>query len=143
MTNVLKGEFEISVNPAEEGEAGETLTLVYDWDALCHLEEALDMGLIEILILMNRGFRLKLVAPLFWAGLRAHHPAVTLEAAKAMIPRCGGAFDLYRKMGEGIERAFPTPSAAEAAPADPPKRRAKARTAGSPRAASGSGSSTA
>lgn len=117
MANSLKGEVEVTVAPLEKGGEASTLTLVYDWDALVTLEDALDMGIIEILALMNRGLRLKLVRALFWAGLRARHPGIGLGEAAELIPRCGGIIQLYGVIAEGIRRAFPTPST-EAAEGD-------------------------
>lgn len=146
MANSLKGEVEIPVAPAQKGGPKETLTLVFDWDAWVALEELLDKSILEILVALNQGVRLKLVHALFWAGLRAKHPQIDLDAAKALIPRCGGAFGLFEKIGAGIERAFPKPGAEEAADDADPQEPA-ATSAGdcgtkSPNTASGSGSST-
>lgn len=143
MTNPLKGEVEVAVEPIE-GEAPRSLTLVYDFEALVALEDVLDKSIIEVLALVNKGLRLGTLRAFFWAGLRAHHPEISFEDAGPLIQRCGGMILLSDKVFEAVGKAFPAP-AKEAALAPGPRKPAARKppaAAGTPSAASDSGSST-
>lgn len=143
MANKLKGEFTLDLQPAEAGGPMGSLTLVYDWDALEHLEDYMNLGLIEVMIMLNRGFRLKLVRALFWAGIQARHSDVKRADMDDLIDRCGGAFELFGKLGEGLVKAFPTPEAGGDAAPGPQTAAVEAAAAGAPNTVSASGSSTA
>jgi hypothetical protein len=62
------------------------LKLSFSANALCELEDALDMGIPEVGQLMQAGrLRVKHARALFWASLRDHHSDIdTLGAGKLM-----------------------------------------------------------
>lgn len=108
MANKFKGEFSLPVQPLKEGDPPGSLNLVFDWEALEHLEDYMNLGILEVLVMLSRGFRLKLTRGLFWAGLQKKHSDIKRDEIDGLIERCGGAFDLFAKLGDGLTKAFPT-----------------------------------
>jgi hypothetical protein len=80
VANKFKGE--VSFNPGEKD-----YTLRYSANALCELEDALEMGVNAVATQLANpdSMRLKMVRVVFWAGLRDHHPDVTLLQAGEII----------------------------------------------------------
>lgn len=96
MANPVKGEVAFEA-------AGKTYTLSYSVNALCALEEAAGEGVTQIAARMGdpQGLRLAMVRSLFWAGLRDHHPEVTVEECGRLMDGVG-----LDKAGELVGRAF-------------------------------------
>lgn len=118
MANPLVGEVVLPL-----GEA--TYTLQYDVNALCEAEEALDASVEEILerITAKRP-RMVVLRGLLWAGLRRHHPALTVEEVGQRFfgPGGLGTHGVMPYVGEALRLAFPKPGDGEGASgeADPP-----------------------
>ena len=112
MGNAIKGEVSFEAG-------GRTYVLVYSIDALCALEERLDISVTEIGQAMGKTMRLGFLRALFWAGLRERQPEVTEKAAGELIPLIG-ADALAPLLTEAFAKAFPTPEGG-APQADPPE----------------------
>lgn len=80
MANKFKGDVSF-----ESGE--KTYTMRFSANALCELEDALEMGVNAIAThLANpESMRWKMVRVVFWAGLRDHHQEITLHQAGEII----------------------------------------------------------
>ena len=80
MTNRVKGEV-----PLKAGDR--TYTLRFSANAICELEDQLDMGINQIAKQMAdpEAMRMKTVIAVVWAGLRDHHPDITLAQAGEII----------------------------------------------------------
>lgn len=80
MANRFKGEVTF--------EAGEkSYTMRFSANALCELEDAIGMGVNSVAIQLAdpASLRLKMVRAVFWAGLRDHHPEITLLQAGEIV----------------------------------------------------------
>ena len=111
MSKSLKGEVGFEVD-------GEAKVLAYDIEALCLLEDRLDMSVSKIATTLGDDPRLGFLRVVFWAGLQAHHPKTTVKEAGEMI----GALKLDRAaelIGEAIVAAFPQSTEAATGGADP------------------------
>lgn len=82
---------------------GTTYSLSYSVNALCELEEAAGEGVTQIAARMSdpQGLRLAMVRNLFWAGLRDHHPEVTVAETGRLMDAVG-----MSAAGELVARAF-------------------------------------
>ena len=100
MANANRGEVEFTAG-------GKTYTLRYTTNALCELEDALDCGLPEIVERVRdpKSVRLSTVRALVWAGLREHHPDITLLQAGTLVGEYG-MMETLQKVGVAFERAF-------------------------------------
>lgn len=78
-------------------------TLKFSTNAICELEERLDKGLNTIIANMER---VATVRALLWAGLRAHHPDVTIATAGELIDLAGVA-PVTEAIGKALTAAFP------------------------------------
>jgi len=110
MANPLKGEVGFEVE-------GQAYVLVLDFNALCTLEDALDLGIVEIVTQLQTEVRGGFLRALFWAGLQEHHSGLNEKAAGRLI----GALGYDRALAlvlEGFAAAFPPKEDANA-PADP------------------------
>lgn len=90
--------------------AGETWTLHFSVDAICHVEDAVGRSFTAIAIDMQNkpdSVGMKTVRALMWGGLRDRHPDITLVAAGELIPHIGGMVGAIEKIGEAFKRAFP------------------------------------
>ena len=96
MANPARGEVAFRV-------ADTDYNLKYSTNAICELEDYLDKGLNTIVANMER---LTTVRALLWAGMRAHHPEVTLKQAGDMIDRVGMA-PATEAIGKALTAAFP------------------------------------
>ena len=83
--------------------AGKSYTLSYSINALCELEEMLGEGVTEVAAKMGGkgGTRLSLIRALFWAGLRDHHPEVTIVESGELMREYG-----IQETSEIVGRAF-------------------------------------
>lgn len=73
MANTKRGEVDFRVDK-------DTYTLSYSVNALCELEEALGIGIVEIANLLGDKDRLKLstIRHIFHVGLKDYHPSVSI-----------------------------------------------------------------
>lgn len=141
MANAHRGEVAL-----QAGEA--TYRLCFTIDALCQLEDRLDLSIVQISERMQGGTpRLSLMRALLWAGLQTHHAPIDEKTAGELIGEIG-AVELMNGVMAAMNRAFgeddtaPDAAAGGAAPADPrPPGRRRARAASGP-AGTGPASST-
>lgn len=96
MANPALGEVAFKAADAE-------YTLKFSTNAICELEERLDKGLNTIVANMER---LTTVRALLWAGLRAHHPSVTIQQAGEILDGCSMAY-ATETIGKALTMAFP------------------------------------
>lgn len=96
MANAARGEVTFKVGAAR-------YTLKFSTNAICELEEHLDLGLNSIVANMER---LTTVRALLWAGLRAHHPEMTISGAGELIDKCGMT-EATEVIGKALTAAFP------------------------------------
>lgn len=84
MANKHKGEVSFEV-------AGVNYTMRFSANALCELEDALDMGINAVATQLGNpaSLRLKTVRAVFWAGLRDHHPDMTTVQAGDLVTELG------------------------------------------------------
>jgi hypothetical protein len=125
MANPHKGDIEL--------QAGEqTYTLRYSVDAICELEDRLDKSFPVIAMEMTDPVkrRLSVVREVLRAGLREHHPDISLKEAGELLVAAGGAPLVLAKIDQAFMAAFPQ---AEASDKPSPRKRANSRhPAGSP-----------
>lgn len=96
MANPARGEVAFKVDDTE-------YTLKFSTNAICELEDRLDKGLNTIVGNMER---VTTVRALLWAGLRAHHPEVTIGSTGEIIDRAGIA-TITEAIGKALAAAFP------------------------------------
>jgi len=108
MGNPLKGEVGFEAGAA-------SFTLVYNIDALCTLEDRLDLSVAEIGERMGKTMRLGFLRAVFHAGLRAHHPEVTERQAGELISVVGLA-ETGDLIGKAFTLAFPEAAKGAARP---------------------------
>ena len=135
MANRIKGDTPVTLKD------GRTVTLLFDFDAMCEVEDLLDRPFAELLeeispkfevpgdpssrlVREGRAPRLKEARALVAAGLKRHHPEIALSEAGNLLLSDGEA--LFANITTAIESAFgdPDPDGAEAgedAGAHPPK----------------------
>lgn len=101
MANPHRGEVSFDV-------AGKTYTLSYSINALCELEEAADLSVNQVAALFDKPDRIRLTQArlLFWAGLRDHHPEVTVIEAGALMNDFG-VIDALGLVAQAFASAFP------------------------------------
>lgn len=97
---------------------GQTYTLRLAANALVIAEELLDKGVAEIADMLSDadGFRLGTARALLFAGLREHHPKMTIEDAGEIIGETGIPA-VVTKLAESMQAAFARPE--EGAPNPP------------------------
>lgn len=112
MANPIKGEVSF------ESE-GRQFKLVYNYNALCELEDLLGVGVNQIndLLADTKKMKLSTVRAVFWAGLREHHPEIDIRRAGEMITQLKvPAIELVAK---GLQLASPDPEAKGKGPQEP------------------------
>jgi hypothetical protein len=86
--------------------SGEAYRLQFSIDAICTLEDLLDKSVADIGVQMARG-RIGTIRAALWAGLREHHPKVTLKDAGELLTepalKAGKAAEL---IGQALMLAF-------------------------------------
>jgi hypothetical protein len=100
MANPARGEVALVVGNLE-------YTLKFSTNAICELEDRLDKGLNTIIANMER---LSTVRALLWAGLRAHHPEVTILGVGEIVDSVGAA-RVTEALGKALTAAFPAEKA--------------------------------
>lgn len=119
MPNPHKGDIELKAGDA-------TYVLRYSIDAICSLEDDLDKGFPAIAAEMSDTAKVRIssVRQILLAGLREHHPELTLKQAGELIVSAGGAITVLGKIAEAFSAAFPE---AEASGKKSPRQRANGR----------------
>jgi hypothetical protein len=105
MSNKLRSEVSF------ETEDGQSFTLKYDVNALCELEDVLEMGIPEFAAMFSGRdkIRLKHARAAFWAGLRHHKPDISIKQAGELMMEIGGMTRALELVGEALSTAFPEP----------------------------------
>lgn len=103
MANPLRGEVDLVAG-------GTTYTLRMSINEIVQLETLLDMGVMEISVLLGEGVNPRLGAwrAALWASLQCHHKGTTLEDAGEIIAAAGFP-NVMAKVGEALQAAFPAP----------------------------------
>lgn len=83
-------------------------TLSFSVNAICELEDALDMPVAGIVNLLNEPERVRMssVRTIIWAALRDHHDEVDEKAAGEIATEVGVP-TVMEKIGEAFSLAFP------------------------------------
>ena len=102
MANRLRGEAPLKVGSRE-------LVLVFDVNAMCEVEQLLDMPTERILLALVRSPPLNITRALLWGGLRRRHPECDLLAAGDLIEEMGGSAAALLAIGAALEASFPEP----------------------------------
>lgn len=138
MANANKGEVEFSAG-------GQVYKLRFSANAMCELEDASGRGVnaigrelaswapptdgkgkpkpeteAEEAARVDR-VRMTLVRQVFWACLREHHPAITLNEAGDLMAEVGGLTEALALLNQTFERAQPPETKGETKGARPPK----------------------
>jgi hypothetical protein len=95
-----KGEVTVKID-------GETFTLVYDFNALCAIEEQLELDVAEMGEAIQSPSKMRSV---FRIGLQAKHGSMTDLEAGNLIYRLG-IREAAEAVGQAFQAAFPDPSA--------------------------------
>ena len=113
MANPHRGEVSFDLD-------GQTYTLSFSANALCELEDLLNLGVNEITVRLSQSdkVRIKTVRAVFWAALTDHHPDITVKDAGVLLTRLtvAKAIDL---IAQAFSRAFPDQEAKEAEASSP------------------------
>lgn len=98
---------------------GSSFVLTFDFNALCEMEDALDMGVADLQDAMQSP-RMKMVRTIFRIGLARHHPTVTDQQAGEIIGEVGiqRAADM---IGQAFAAAFPAAEGGGTTGARPPE----------------------
>lgn len=100
MANAAKGEAGLQLSD------GRSLTLRYDFDALCEVEDAAGKTISDVLAEISKGSpRLKTARALIYGGLSGHHPEITLPEVGEIILSDGPA--VMAAMEKALSAAFP------------------------------------
>lgn len=113
MANPHKGEVAFK-------DGGKEYKLSFSANALCELEDLMNLGVNEITTRLGQAdkLRIKTVRAVFWAGLTDHHEGITVKEAGEMLTRLTVA-KAVELIAEAFTRAFP--EAGGEAEARPPK----------------------
>lgn len=102
MGNPLKGEVEFPCN-------GMSYTLRYNINAMCTLEAALGMSVMEVMAVLGDTSKLSIsmFRTMFWVGLRDKHPEMTEDQA-GIVMDAVGLQEAGTYVAKAFELAFPT-----------------------------------
>lgn len=101
MPNPHKGDVAIKAGGAE-------YTFRFSIDALCQLEEHTGKTFMEIAnVLQSGNVSMSLTRSLVWAGLREHHPKVSVKEAGDLIIQAGGIAGIMPTIAEALAAGFP------------------------------------
>lgn len=118
MANKHRGEVDIEVPSG-------TFTLRFSTNAICDLEDRLDLGIAQIVGRLEdeEQMRLGVLRSVVWAGLRDNHQGITEPQAGDVISEAGMGV-IVAKISEALSLAFPeSEGAAGGGEARPPKKR--------------------
>jgi len=107
MHNPVKGEVGFMVDD-------ERYVLVFSINALCALEDALDMSVSDIGARMTAGMRMSFLRTVFWAGLIDRRPDLTEREAGDILTAVGAA-EAGSLIAQAFTAAFPKAEAATGA----------------------------
>lgn len=116
MANKIKGEVSLEY-------AGETFTIQFGFETLVLVEDKRNRAFGDVVEELKAG-RLGSLAALLWAGVHAHHPEVTFEAAGRIamaLTQAGRGEELQVKIVEAVNLGFPSAKEVDASAARPPK----------------------
>lgn len=97
--NPVKGEVSFEAE-------GQTFVLVFDFNAICAVEDVFDLPIAQIGEKMADGMRAGDLRKLITAGLQANHPGITDLSAGHIIGQIG-AQAAANKLAEAMVAAFP------------------------------------
>jgi hypothetical protein len=97
-------------------EAGDkSYTFRFSTNAICEVESVLDRSIISISQDMVNAeknpevLRFSTVRAILWAGLREHHPKLTLTEAGDVMTEMGGLSKAVELIADGFSLSFPEP----------------------------------
>jgi hypothetical protein len=122
MANLQRGEASFTTS------AGQTLTLVVDFNALAEAEYAVDMGANEILAGLGKG-RIKAMRAITLGALSRRHPELGMDDVDLLLQGDDGA-PLAEALMKAVTAAFPQAEAA--AEANPRKAQGSTGTSSAP-----------
>lgn len=106
MANAKRGMCDLSVG-------GRTLRLLFDFNAICELEDALHEPFSDCAVRWQQNkFTMKEVRAMVWAGLREHHPEYSIKDCGALIQEIG-IEKLSGQLVEAFTQSFPGRESAE------------------------------
>lgn len=109
MANKTKGEVSLS-------HQGASYTLAFDFNALAEFEDVAGVENALAVLQNPKGMGVRHTRALFWCGLKAHHPDLTLiEAGEILTANAD-------KLGEALLAAFPQGDEGNVKPAKPARR---------------------
>lgn len=97
--NAVKGEVPFEAE-------GQTYTLVFDFNAICTVEEVFDLPISEVGEKMAKGMRAGDLRKMIAAGLQGRHPGITDLEAGHLIGVIGAQV-AADKLAEAMQAAFP------------------------------------
>jgi hypothetical protein len=102
MTNAVKGGVQFDAN-------GARYTLIYSTNALCILEDTMQLSVNSVLALMSDPGKARVndVRTLFWAGLQDHHPDLDQKSVGRIMDAVGGLMGTLDLMLKAVTMAFP------------------------------------
>lgn len=119
MANAIKGEVSFLAG-------NKRYTLVFDFNAICNVEDTFDAPISEVGEKLTGGMRAKDLRALITAGLQAHHPGIEELDVGDLIGKIGPQV-AAEKLGEAMQAAFPKAEVAEGTE-NPPMNRRQRRT---------------
>lgn len=102
MANPIKGEVPFIAD-------GTSYIMVYSINALCALEDKLDMAIDELGARMSGNIRMSMLRTVFWAGLIEHHNLDEDEAGRLIAVLDGGVGSAGELIARAFALAFPSP----------------------------------
>lgn len=104
MANAHRGEVDVEVPSG-------TYTMRFSTNAICELEDRVDLGIAEIIARLEDAARMRmsLLRAVVWAGLRGSRPDITIDQAGEVITEAGMTA-IVEKVGEAFRLAFPDAS---------------------------------
>lgn len=97
---------ELGPMPNDLAGGPQSLWLEFSIDALCQIEEVLDLDPDEILARIGNTKRIGFNRALLWGALQAYHPGFDLKAAGELFRRPGAA-KIAAKLLDAVRKAFP------------------------------------
>lgn len=116
MANLNRGQVALPVGDQE-------YTLSFSINAVCELEDALDMPVAKIADALNdqSNVRMSMIRTVIWAALRDHHEDVTIKEA-GRIASDAGIPIVMEAIGRAFAAAFPQEAAGKGNPPKAAKR---------------------
>jgi hypothetical protein len=101
MANPHKGEVSFDAN-------GAAYTLRYSINAICELENETGKGIVALMTELEDPTRMSmtLARQIMWAGLREHHPDITVKAAGELISAAGGLMRFVQVLNTAFAESF-------------------------------------